>query len=159
MLNLSNFATPAVLGVVYLLVVAWPLAATDIREHRLPNKLVVPSFGFTLIGQLAAVLVGASGLLVLGAFSLGLLVFGLALTVNYFGTLGMGDVKLLAAMAFALGWWGSAAVLTSVLLAFILAGLFVLAKVIFKRARFSQAIALGPYLIAGFATSALKLVL
>ena len=159
MLNLSNFATPAVLGIIYLLVVACPLASTDIREHRLPNKFVVPSFGFTLIGQLAAVLAGATWLQLLGAFALGLLVFGLALTVNYFGTLGMGDVKLLAAMAFALGWWGSAVVLTSVLLAFILAGLFVLAKVLIKRARFSQAIALGPYLIAGFAVAALKLVL
>lgn len=147
----------AAFGLVYLLLVAWPLAKTDLREHRLPNRLVLPSFVFTLVGQFFASLIGGQwqqmGWALLGAA----LMFVAGLACNLWAGLGMGDVKLLSAIALALGWWGSGAVVVAILLGLGLAaaatGLLLLAK----RTSLNQAIALGPYLLAGFAGSTIGL--
>ncbi|MEY4019430.1 MAG: hypothetical protein RLZZ590_730, partial [Actinomycetota bacterium] len=50
------------LGPIYLLTVAWPLTRIDLRERRLPNRLVVPAFPVTLLGQLLASVLGGSWL-------------------------------------------------------------------------------------------------
>lgn len=44
----------AMSGTFYLLAVAWPLSKIDIREHRLPNRLVLPAFPISLVGQTIA---------------------------------------------------------------------------------------------------------
>ncbi|MFM6979962.1 MAG: prepilin peptidase [Micrococcales bacterium] len=145
--------SPALLSICYLLAVAWPLAKIDIREHRLPNKLVLPSFAVTLAGQLAAVLVGESWMKIVHALAVALLVFACGLVMNRWAGLGMGDVKLLAAMAFSLGWFSSSAVFYCVFIALVLAGLFVLVRRKFR----NQSIALGPFLIAGFLLSSISI--
>jgi leader peptidase (prepilin peptidase)/N-methyltransferase len=142
--------TPAALGILYLLAVAWPLAKTDFKEHRLPNRLVLPAFGVTLVGQLAALLLGDEMQKLWQALSISLLVFSLGLLMNRYAGLGMGDVKLLAAMALSLGWFSGELVFYSVLLASVLATLAVVWLRIRNKATASQAIALGPYLLLGY---------
>lgn len=168
--NLLFADAPALLGVLYFAVVAWPLAKTDWKERRLPNRLVLPAIPITLIGQLAAVALGADWNQLFQAVILSLAAFGVGLTLNRYAGLGMGDVKLIAALSLALGWWGVTGILWALVLAFGFAGfvvgvLFVLGKVkrnSTSRSKFlvglatglpiglKSSIPLGPYLLIGF---------
>lgn len=159
---------PALAGVVYLVVVAWPLAKTDWREHRLPNNLVLPAIPIALVGQLAAVALGAGWYHIAESLGMALFAFGLGLALNRWVGLGMGDVKLIAVLALALGWWGISGVIWALMLAFGFAGLavgvlFLLGKVKPEsRSKFlvgqalglplglRSSIPLGPYLLIGF---------
>jgi len=138
------------LGPAYLLVAAWPLARTDIREHRLPNRLTLPLLPVALFGQLLAA--GFSGDWSRLGVSLGwaVVAFVVGLGINRVGTLGMGDVKLITGMSLSLGWFSPVAPLLALAAAFALATLVVLFLFATRRARMGSSIALGPYLIAGF---------
>lgn len=141
------------IGIIYLLAVAWPLARIDIREHRLPNRLVLPAFPVIAFGQLvAATLTGqwwnfAFSLLTgIGALVIGVL-------ANHAAGLGMGDVKLIAAIAFALGWYSPLIPLVSVFIAFVVASIAILALFALGKSKLQSNVALGPYLLIGFAVS------
>jgi leader peptidase (prepilin peptidase)/N-methyltransferase len=62
----------------------------------------------------------------------------------------MGDVKLYAAIALALGWWGVQPALLALLLAFGLATIVVIWLLATGKAKIGSSIALGPYLLCGF---------
>lgn len=147
----------AALGILYLLAVAWPLAKIDIREHRLPNRLVLPAFPLTFLGQLMALVVGESWRKLVMALALGILVFALSLVMNRFAALGMGDAKLFAAIAFALGWFSPSAVFYCMFLTFVFAALFVLGAKVFRKLSINRAIALGPYILSGFLVSTITI--
>ena len=85
------------------------------------------------------------------AFACGLVSFLVALVANRFATLGMGDVKLITAISLCLGWFSPLAPALAVSIAFVIAGALVLAKLAFRKTRMGQSIALGPYLLIGFA--------
>lgn len=138
-------------GNLYLLAVAWPLARTDIREHRLPNKYTLSAIAIAFVAELLAAVIGNQWLNFCVALICALLSFAIGLLANRFATLGMGDVKLIAAMSLCLGWFTPVAPLLAVTFAFVLAGLVVLAKLVARKTRMGQSIALGPYLLAGFA--------
>jgi leader peptidase (prepilin peptidase)/N-methyltransferase len=134
----------------YLLAVAWPLARTDIREHRLPNRLTLPLLPVALVGQcLSACFSGEWSRL---GVSLGwaVVAFVVGLGINRIGTLGMGDVKLITGMSLSLGWFSPVAPLLALCAAFALATLVVLFLFVTRKARMGSSIALGPYLLAGF---------
>ena len=141
---------PALLGILYLVAVAWPLAKTDLAEHRLPNRLVVPAFPVTLVGQLAALLLGEHPIRLALSIVIGLLSFGVGLLANRFAGLGMGDVKLYAAIALVLGWWGFQPALLALLLAFGLATIVVIWLLVTGKTKIGSSIPLGPYLLFGF---------
>lgn len=139
--------TSALLAAVAVAVVAPPLARVDVAEHRLPNRLVVPA----LLAGLAAVPLDwlASGrpplvpLLAAAAYAAALFVLVLG------GGMGMGDVKLAAALGLA-----SPSVTIAVLspaLAFLLGGI---ASVVMLIRRGTAArhvrVAFGPFLLAGY---------
>lgn len=140
----------AAIGPLYLVAVSWPLAVTDIREHRLPNKYVLPAFPITLIGQLAAGLFFASWWNLFWAAIAALVTFTVALVINRLGVLGMGDVKLMAAIALALGWYAPWLPLASLLLTFLTAGGVAIWLLISKKISLGSSMALGPYLLAGY---------
>ena len=137
--------------IVYLALVAIPLIVIDIREHRLPNKLVIPAIPLTLVlWVIVASIEGKWGNLFI-ALGIGLLTFGLGLGANRLLELGMGDVKLFTAMALVLGWFmGGTALLLPVIATAIAIGygflMFRLGKL-----RAGSAIAFGPHIYAGFA--------
>ena len=145
------------LGPIYLLAVAWPLSVVDIRERRLPNKFTLPAFPITLFGQLIAVCGGADATRLLLALLAGVLAFSACLALNRYAGLGMGDVKLIAAITFALGWFSPLLPAIAVAIALALAGLVALAMIIRRKANMGSSIALGPYLLVGFALSFIAL--
>ena len=138
------------LGPAYLVSVAWPLARTDIREHRLPNKYTLPLLPIALIGQLAACLAGADWSRMAVALGWAVIAFAVGLGINRIGTLGMGDVKLITGMSLSLGWFTPFAPLLALFAAFALATIVVLFLFVARKARMGSSIALGPYLLVGF---------
>lgn len=149
----------AYLGVVYLFAVAWPLAITDIRERRLPNRLVLPAIPITVAGQVLASLGGAPWWPILFALLAALITFGFGLLANLRSGLGMGDVKLMSAMSLALGWFSPMAPFVALSLAFVAAGLWLGLKLLVQKANMGSSVALGPYLLVGFAAASIGQVL
>ena len=142
------------LGPAYLLLMTLPLAFIDIRQRRLPNKIVLPGLAITLVGQVLSVLAGAQWQQLAVAWATAVTVFALAAVANYSGALGMGDVKLMALMTAALSWFGWQHPLIAFAVAFVLATIGVLVLYVARRAKLGSTVALGPYLLAGFAFAA-----
>jgi leader peptidase (prepilin peptidase)/N-methyltransferase len=76
--------------------------------------------------------------------------FAVSLGVNRLGLLGMGDVKLMSAMALALGWYSVALPVVFLLISFLIAGLVALALLVLGKIRLGGSMPLGPYLLVGF---------
>ena len=146
--NLSSLFSA--LGLGYLVLTAWPLAKTDILERRLPNKYVLPAFPITWLGQLLAGFAGAGFVNMLWALLAGVVTFGLSLMINRLGLLGMGDVKLMAVMALALGWFSPLLPIIALGLSFLIAGVVAFWLLLRKKIKLGGSMPLGPYLIAGF---------
>ena len=138
------------LGPAYLAAVAWPLARTDIREHRLPNKYTLPLLPIALFGQVLAALFAGEWSRLGIALGWALVSFVVGLAINRIGTLGMGDVKLISGMSLSLGWFTPVAPLLALCAAFALATIVVLFLFATRKARMGTSIALGPYLLVGF---------
>lgn len=145
---------PALLGVVYLLAVSVPLTLTDLRERRLPNKFVLPAFGVALAGQVAAFALGASLIRMPVAVGLAILLLAIGIAANLKFDFGMGDVKLISAIGLTLGWFNPILPLLAIFIASFSASVWVGMRVAFARASLKGSIALGPYLLLGFAVSA-----
>lgn len=89
----------------YLLLVSVPLLVMDIRTRRLPNKILLPVYPLWLISSISyAVMSGDWLSSVVIPLAIGIPVFIILLVMNYKGSLGMGDVKLLVAMGLSLSW-------------------------------------------------------
>lgn len=141
------------LGPIYILAVAWPLTIIDIRERRLPNRLTLPAFPLILLGQVIAVAFGADLWSLLIALLAGVVAFSACLALNRYAGLGMGDVKLISAMTFALSWFSPMLPAIALLIGFIIAGGVSLIMVARRKTNMGSSIALGPYLLIGFALS------
>jgi leader peptidase (prepilin peptidase)/N-methyltransferase len=140
----------ALSGTIYLVAVAYRLSMIDVREHRLPNRLVLPAFPIALGGQLIACMLGAEWFNLLTALACCLLALLIGLAANRWATLGMGDVKLIAAISLSLGWFSFLAPLIAVVLAFVIACAVVLVMVALRKTTLGSSFALGPYLLVGF---------
>jgi leader peptidase (prepilin peptidase)/N-methyltransferase len=138
---------------IYLLAVSWPLARTDIREHRLPNKYTLPAIVIALVSELLAAWIGDQWFNFSTALFCAVVAFGMSLLANRFATLGMGDVKLITAMSLCLGWFSPMAPVLALTFAFVIAGMVILAKLAARKTRMGQSIPLGPYLLVGFVIS------
>jgi leader peptidase (prepilin peptidase)/N-methyltransferase len=141
------------LGPIYLLAVAWPLTVADLRERRLPNKYTLPAFPITLFGQFIAVCGGAAVTRLLWSLFAGILAFSACLALNRFAGLGMGDVKLIAGITYALAWFNPLLPAVAIFIALICAGTVSLIQVARRKTRMGSSIALGPYLLVGFVLS------
>ena len=137
-------------GIAYLLAISWPLARIDIREHRLPNRLVLPAFPIAIAGQLIASVILNQWINFGLALAAALIAFVIGLAANHWTSLGMGDVKLISAIALAMGWFSFMGPLLAVALAFIIASLVILVLIGLGRSSLKSSIALGPYLLVGF---------
>jgi leader peptidase (prepilin peptidase)/N-methyltransferase len=130
--------------------VTWPLAVIDLREHRLPNRLVLPAYPIALLAQLVASMVSMDWVRYLFAVAcaLGVLVVGLA--ANYFDVLGMGDVKLAGALALILGYFNLYLPVLAIGLAFVLAFGVIIVLMFKGKVKIGTSIPLGPYLLLSF---------
>jgi len=135
----------------YLGVVGVALGFIDVRHHRLPDALTLPSYAIGLALLLPAALVArepgqllraAAGAMVLGAFYLLLALLRPA-------DLGLGDVKLAGLLGLYLGWLGWGVLLAGAFFGFLLGGLAGLLLLAAGRATRRSAIPLGPYMLLG----------
>lgn len=140
----------ALIPALYLALVAIPLTVIDLREHRLPNRLVLPAFPIALLAQSIAVLVGADWVQLILAVSLSLGIFISGVMANYWDWLGMGDAKLASALGLVLGFFSPIGSLLAIGLAFVLAFVVVIFQLSKGKAKLGQSIPLGPYLLLSF---------
>ncbi len=134
------------LPLLYLAAVTVPLVVVDVREHRLPNVLVLPGYPVAALGlvgewirtgqvPLVALVAGVASALFLLGLSLG-------------GGMGMGDVKLAGVLGLTAGLLGITPAVVSPLAAFLLGGVAALVVAV-RRGRGAR-IPFGPFLLAGF---------
>ncbi|MGN6126117.1 MAG: prepilin peptidase [Humibacter sp.] len=133
-------------GFLYLALVTPELCRVDLAEHRLPNVLVVPGIVVAAVG----VVLGALAEWQVPAAAVGstVVVCGFFALLAVAGGLGMGDVKLSAALAVAGGGVSTMIVIGTVVLGFFAAGAAALGTVVVRGG--GGSIAFGPYLLGGF---------
>lgn len=136
---------PAVVPLAYLAAVTPALCRVDLREHRLPNRLVLPGYAAAGAGVMGEWFV--TGDLPLMALVAGAAYLGFLLALSFGGGMGMGDVKLAGVLGLAAGLLGAGTAVLSPVLAFTAGG--VAAVVALRRGPGSR-IPFGPFLLAGF---------
>ena len=145
------------IALLMILAMAVPLSIIDFREHRLPNRFTYPaifiSHGFVLIS--GALTTEWTRLLVALMISAGTWAIGYLLAI--FDGIGMGDVKLLTAMNASVAWFSPIAVLVILAIGFSLASLVSLGLIALKKANLKTPIAMGPFLLFGFALVSVSL--
>jgi leader peptidase (prepilin peptidase) / N-methyltransferase len=135
----------------YLAAIAVALTLIDIDVRRLPNAIVLPSYGVAaallLIPAIAEggwhsylrALIGAA-ILFVGYF---------VLAFAYPAGMGFGDVKLAGVLGLYLGWLGWGELAVGAFLGFLLGGVWGAALLIARRAGRKSAIPFGPFMLAG----------
>lgn len=127
------------------------LLAIDARTHRLPNRIVLPTLGASLVLACADALVTQRTGALIGALP-GMLILGALYAVlrgTSGGGIGGGDVKLAALIGLVLGWHGWQVLVIGAASAFVLGALYALALMALRRANRSTRIAFGPWMIIG----------
>jgi len=122
----------------------------DLREHRLPNRLVLPAFPVAFLAQLIATIISADWARQLSAVLIALAVGVIGLGANYIDTLGMGDVKLATVIALTLGYFNPWLPVIAIGIAFVLAFAVVIVLITLGKAKIGSSIPLGPYLLVSF---------
>ena len=135
------------LPLVYLAVATIPLVLIDLREHRLPNKIVLP---FTALAFITAIVVNVANqtwlnLLLAVGLPFAWLIIGIVL--NYFDVIGMGDVKFLTALLLAVGVYSPLIALLIIPISVLLALIAVVYAIMVKRADVGTSVPLGPWLL------------
>jgi leader peptidase (prepilin peptidase) / N-methyltransferase len=135
----------------YLGAISVALTAIDIDVHRLPDRIVLPSYAVAgaLLG--AAAVVGGDWVALARALAgAGILVaFYLLLALIKPGGMGLGDVKLAGVLGLFLGQLGWAELAVGTFAAFFLGGIAGLVLILAKRAKRASAIPFGPWMFAG----------
>jgi leader peptidase (prepilin peptidase) / N-methyltransferase len=135
----------------YLDAIGIALAAIDIDTKRLPDRIVLPSYGVAavLLGGAAVLDHDLHALVRVAVSGLALWAFYLALVVVYPKGMGWGDVKLAGVLGMYLGWLGWGPLVVGGFLGFLLGGLIGAALMLAGRAGRKTKIPYGPYMIAG----------
>lgn len=135
----------------YFAAVGAVLSAIDVKTHRLPNTIVLPSYLVSLILLALACVVGADWSALLRAAIAMAVLFGFYFLLRAIrpGGMGGGDVKLAGLIGIQLGWFGWGSVVVGTLAAFLLGGVFGLGLLLTRRAGRRTAIPFGPWMIAG----------
>jgi leader peptidase (prepilin peptidase)/N-methyltransferase len=138
----------ALLPLAYLAVIAIPLIIVDVREHRLPNKMVLPFIALSFITTIVVSLVDGQWISLLITLGTAVAILFLGVYLNGLEWLGMGDVKLFVGITLALGYFSVLYSLAVIALALVLAyGLTMATAVRRVRATLRGSITLGPYAI------------
>ena len=135
----------------YFAAIAVALTLIDIDVRRLPNAIVLPSYGVAAVLLLVPAVVDGSWDAYLRALVGGAILFTgyFALAFAYPAGMGFGDVKLAGVLGIYLGWLGWGELAVGAFLGFLLGGLWGAALLIAKRAGRKSAIPFGPFMLAG----------
>ena len=135
----------------YLGAISVALALIDIDVHRLPNAIVLPSYGVVaVLLLLPTALTGEWDQLlraVLGGATL--FAFYFLLAFIYPAGMGFGDVKLAGVLGVYLGWLGWGVLLVGGFLGFLLGGVVGGALMVARKAGRKSKIPFGPFMLAG----------
>lgn len=127
------------------------LFVVDVRSHRLPNRIVLPTLAALLVLLLAdATATGQAGTLVRALLSM-LILGGFYAGLRSLSRAGMGggDVKLAAVIGIVLGWHGWQSLAVGAASAFVLGALYAIVLMLLRRADRSTRIAFGPWMLIG----------
>jgi leader peptidase (prepilin peptidase)/N-methyltransferase len=152
-LGWARAGQPDLVAFVTLGLLGTAMGYVDLRRHLLPDRLTVPAL---LVG---AVLLGVAALAPgtdaqasyprAWAAAGGLLLLYLLMALAYPAGLGLGDVKLAAALGLHLGWLGWAAVVVGTIAAFLVGGLVAIVLLALRRATRRSAVPFGPSMLLG----------
>jgi leader peptidase (prepilin peptidase) / N-methyltransferase len=146
--SLSRWALPAFL---YLAAISIALVLIDLDLHRLPNRIVLPSYPVlaallllpsVLDRDWRSVLHAAIGAAALWAF------YFLLMMINPNG-MGYGDVKLAGLLGMFLGWLGWSQLVVGAAAGFLLGGVLSVLLLAFRRVGRKSMIPFGPFMLAG----------
>lgn len=133
-----------------LVLIMLPIAAVDLREQKIPNKLLLAALAIRLLIYVAEFVTSVPMALttlkdnVLGAIIIG--VFFLLLLLIFKNSIGMGDIKLFAVMGLYQGLWGAInSVFFSLMVSFVLSVGLLITK---KKGR-KDTISFGPCILLG----------
>lgn len=161
------------LSCAYFAVIAVRLTVIDVRQHRLPDRIVLPSYavaGVLLLGAVALYAVavapdtasGPGGAALFGVPGLRVVAGGVALWLFYFllravypPGMGFGDVKLAGVLGMYLGFLGWQHVLAGTFAAFLFGGIWSLGLLVSRRGTLKSSIPFGPFMLAGTAAAML----
>lgn len=131
--------------------VAVMLTYIDIRVHRLPDLLTLPTLAAGALLLLASAFVAGEWGAYLRGWLAALALFGgyLVLAMIRPSDLGFGDVKLAAVLGLYLGWLGWGTVVVGAFLGFLFGALAGIALLATRRATRRSAIPFGPYMLLG----------
>lgn len=144
-------AATCALGVLVLACTGVWLAATDIRYHRLPRKVVWPLYpAVTALLGVSAILAGEPvrwwwmlwGLMIMG----GLFVL---LRLVYPAGMGLGDVRLAGVLGIATGFASVGHTFMAIAVTFVLAGLFSAVLLAMQKIDMTSRVAFGPFMLVG----------
>lgn len=146
-----SWELPALL---YLAALTIALGLIDLDTRRLPDAIVLPSYGVVVV--LLALAAWAPGGHARWDLLLGSLLGGVALFVVYFVLLlvypsgmGFGDVKLAGVLGLYLGWYGAASLVVGWFAAFLLGGVFAIGLLVAGRAGRKTSVPFGPWMLGG----------
>jgi len=139
------------IAMLYFAAISIALAAIDLDTHRLPDAIVLPSYG--VLGALlagAAIATGDLESAARAAAGAGILFMGyLMLALISPRGMGMGDVKLAGVIGLMVGWFGWSALAVGTLAAFLLGGLVGIGLILARRASRNTGIPFGPWMLGG----------
>lgn len=136
---------------VALFAVGCRLVVIDIRTHRLPDRIVLPTLGILVIlvavdaavaAESGATVRALLGMLILGGF------YAVLRVLSRQG-IGGGDVKLAAVIGLTLAWHGWQALAVGAASAFVVGALYAMGLMVLRRADGATRIAFGPWMILG----------
>lgn len=141
--DLPAFAVLGVLGV--------GMGYVDLRRHLLPDRFTVPALGAGAVLLAAAALVSDGGSVYGRAWACAgaLLAFYLVLVLIYPAGLGLGDVKLAAALGLHLGWLSWGAPIVGTFAGFVVGALVSIVLLVTGRANRRTAVPFGPSMLVG----------
>jgi len=138
------------LKIISLIMVLLPIAAIDLRDHVIPNRLLIGGLVLRLIFYIVEFTTEGSKILdILKTDIIGALIISGFFLICMFVTrngIGMGDVKLMGLMGLYQGLWGvMVSVFTSLIVSFVISVVLLIAR---KKGR-KDAIAFGPSIFIG----------
>ena len=149
----AEVASAVVVGLafIYLGVISVLLVVIDVRTHRLPNRVVLPSYlvSLTLFAAASALLGEGGALMRAGAGMAILFASYLAMRLINPSSLGGGDVKLAGLLGIYFGWVGWGAILIGTAAAFLIGGTQALIMLALRRGDRRTRIAFGPAMLLG----------
>jgi len=135
----------------YLAAISVALTMIDVDTRRLPNAIVLPSYGVAVLGLAAAAVSAHDGSRLVRSLLGAVALFGFyfLLAFVYPAGMGFGDVKLAGVLGLYLGWLGWGPLLVGAFAAFLLGGVLGAALMAFGRAGRKTAIPFGPWMLCG----------